>query len=47
MTIAVDTAHLGRRRHAKWESTNLAQITEITTDVDNDSDPETSAENIN
>ena len=35
MTIAVDGPHRNRKRQAKWESTNLARITE-TPDVDED-----------
>jgi RNA recognition motif-containing protein len=35
VTIAVDGPHRNRKREVKWESTNLAKITE-TADVDED-----------
>jgi hypothetical protein len=43
VTIAVDTAHINKKRHAKWELTNLAQINE-TADVDEDLEQESSDE---
>lgn len=42
----MDGPHRNRKREVKWESTNLAKITE-TADVDEDVEQESSAENIN